>query len=184
MLYTSDHKYKTVVLDSADHLEPLIWKHLCATYVGAKGERYDSVEDFGYGKGYIEALDLWRQILDGLNALRNEKGMAIIIVAHAEVKRFESPTTASYDRYQIKLHKRAADLVSESVDCILFADYKTVIEKEEKGFGSQKNRGISTGERYLFTQAAPGFIAKNRYSLPPELPLSWKAVSDALTAKK
>ena len=179
-LYSSDHPYKTLVIDSLDHLEPMIWKHLCETYVGSKGERYSTIEAFGYGRGYIEALDLWRNLLNGLDALRNEKGMAIILIAHSEVKRFESPTTASYDRFQIKLHKRASDLVQESVDCILFADYKTVIEKEEKGFGGSKNRGITTGERYLFTQATPGYIAKNRYSLPAELPLNWQAFSDAL----
>lgn len=183
-LYTSEHDYKTVVLDSLDHLEPLIWKHLCDVYVGPKGERYSSIEEFGYGKGYIEALDLWREILTGLDALRNEKGMTIILIGHTEVKRFESPTSASYDRYQIKLHKRASELVQESVDCVLFADYQTVIEKEEKGFGATKSRGISTGKRYVFTQGAPGYLAKNRYNLPPKLPLSWQAFSDALNNKK
>lgn len=181
VLYTSEHNYQTVVLDSLDHLEPLIWQHLCDTFVGPKGERYQAIEDFGYGRGFLQALDLWRQLLDGLDALRNEKGMAFILIAHSEIKRFESPTTDSYDRYQIKLHKRASDLVQESVDCILFADYKTVIEKEEAGFNKTKTRGISTGQRYLYTEAKPGFIAKNRYGLPPELPLSWQAFSDALT---
>ncbi|WP_419833510.1 ATP-binding protein [Endozoicomonas atrinae] len=181
VLYSSDHQYQSVVIDSLDHLEPMVWKHLCETYVGPKGERYESIEDFGYGKGFILALDLWRQLLNTLDALRNEKGMAIILIAHSEIKRFESPTTDSYDRHQIKLHKRASDLVQESVDCVLFADYKTVIEKEEGGFNKIKTRGISTGQRYLYTEARPSFIAKNRYGLPSELPLSWQAFSDALT---
>ena len=180
-LYTSEHDYRTVVIDSLDHLEPLIWQHLCDTYVGAKGERYQHIEDFGYGRGFLEALTLWRQLLAGLNALRNDKGMAFILIAHSEIRRFESPTTDSYDRYQIKLHKRASDLVQESVDCILFTDYKTVIEKEDAGFNKTKTRGISTGQRYLYTEAKPGFIAKNRYGLPAELPLNWQALSDALT---
>ncbi len=182
VLYTSEHNYQTVVIDSLDHLEPLIWQHLCDTYIGPKGERYQTIEDFGFGKGFIQALDLWRQLLDGLDALRNDKGMAFILIAHSEIKRFESPTTDSYDRYQIKLHKRASDLVQESVDCILFADYKTVIEKEEAGFNKTKTRGISTGQRYLYTEAKPGFIAKNRYGLPPELPLCWQTFSDAITS--
>ena len=181
VLYSSDHNYQTLVIDSLDHLEPLIWQHLCDTYVGSKGERYQAIEDFGYGRGFLEALNLWRQLLNGLEALRNEKGMAFILIAHSEIKRFESPTTDSYDRYQIKLHKRASELVQESVDCILFADYKTVIEKEEAGFNKTKTRGISTGQRYLYTEAKPGFIAKNRYGLPAELPLDWQAFSDALT---
>lgn len=180
-LYTSEHDYRTVVIDSLDHLEPLIWQHLCDTYVGAKGERYQHIEDFGYGRGFLEALTLWRQLLAGLNALRNDKGMAFILIAHSEIRRFESPTTDSYDRYQIKLYKRASELVQESVDCILFTDYKTVIEKEDAGFNKTKTRGISTGQRYLYTEAKPGFIAKNRYGLPAELPLNWQALSDALT---
>ncbi|MGO0309854.1 ATP-binding protein [Endozoicomonas acroporae] len=180
-LYSSDHKYQTVVLDSLDHLENLLWIHLCQHYVGPKGERYESVEDFGYGKGFMFALDLWRQLLNALFALRNDKGMAFILIAHSEIKRFESPMTDSYDRYQIKLHKRASELIMESVDCVLFADYKTVIEKEEAGFNKVKARGISTGQRYLYTEARPSFVAKNRYGLPPELPLNWQAFSDALT---
>ncbi|WP_067582772.1 ATP-binding protein [Endozoicomonas ascidiicola] len=181
VLYTSDHNYQTAVIDSVDHLEPLIWQHLCETYIGPKGERFQAIDDFGYGKGFLLALDLWRQLLEGLDALRNEKGMAFILIAHSEIKRFESPTTDSYDRYQIKLHKRASDLVQESVDCVMFADYKTVIEKEEGGFNKVKTRGISTGQRYLYTEARPSFVAKNRYGLPPELPLNWQAFSDALT---
>lgn len=180
-LYTSEHNYQTVIIDSLDHLEPLVWQHLCETYVGPKGERYQSVEDFGYGKGFLLALDLWRQLLEGLDALRNEKGIAFILIAHSEIKRFESPMTDSYDRYQIKLHKRASDLIQESVDCVMFADYKTVIEKEEGGFNKVKTRGISTGQRYLYTEARPSFVAKNRYDLPAELPLNWQAFSDALT---
>lgn len=180
-LYSSEHTYQTVVLDSLDHLENLLWIHLCQHYVGPKGERYESVEDFGYGKGFMFALDLWRQLLNALFALRNDKGMAFILIAHSEIKRFESPMTDSYDRYQIKLHKRASELIMESVDCVLFADYKTVIEKEEAGFNKVKARGISTGQRYLYTEARPSFVAKNRYGLPPELPLNWQAFSDALT---
>ncbi len=180
-LYTSEHQYQTVIIDSLDHLEPLVWQHLCDHYVGPKGERYQSIEDFGYGKGFLLALDLWRQLLEGLDALRNDKGMAFILIAHSEIKRFESPMTDSYDRYQIKLHKRASDLVQESVDCVMFADYKTVIEKEEGGFNKVKTRGISTGQRYLYTEARPSFVAKNRYGLPAELPLNWQAFSDALT---
>ncbi len=182
-LYTSEHHFQTVVIDSLDHLEPMIWQHLCEHYVGPKGERYDSVEDFGYGRGFMFALDLWRQLLSALFALRNDKGMAFILIAHSEIKRFESPMTDSYDRYQIKLHKRASELIMESVDCVLFADYKTVIEKEEAGFNKVKTRGISTGQRYLYTEARPSFVAKNRYGLPPELPLNWQAFSDALTQK-
>ena len=182
-LINEDHGFQSLTIDSLDHLEPLVWTYTCQHYTGLKGEKFDHIEDFGFGRGFMEALNTWRLLLNKLDTLRNKKQMAIILIAHAEIKRFESPTTDSYDRYQIKLHKRASDLIAESVDCIFFANEKTVIQKEKKGFGAEKTRGISTGQRYLFTQATPGFIAKNRYSLPAELPLSWQAFSDALMAQ-
>ena len=175
-LYHEEHAFKTVVIDSLDHLEPLIWAQVCSEH--DKG----CIEEFGYGKGYVEALNHWRNLLSWLNALRSKKGMAIILIAHAEIKRFESPEVDSYDRYQIKLHKRASELVQESMDCVLFANYKTVINKEDAGFGKKKARGVATGQRVLYTEARPAFVAKNRYSLPPELPMSWEAFSQALNA--
>ncbi|AMO55654.1 hypothetical protein GZ77_09015 [Endozoicomonas montiporae] len=173
-LYHEEHQFQTLVLDSVDHLEPLIWQQVCMDH------NKSSIEEFGYGKGYVEALTHWRTLMQWLNALRNEKGMAIILIAHAEIKRFESPEVDSFDRYQIKLHKRASELVQESMDCVLFANYKTVVQKEDKGFGQTKSRGVSTGQRLLYTEARPAFVAKNRYSLPTEIPMSWDAFSQAL----
>ena len=175
-LYHEEHSFKTVVIDSLDHLEPLIWEQVCSDH------NMNSIEDFGYGKGYVEALNHWRTLLSWLNALRTTRGIAIILIAHAEIKRFESPEVDSYDRYQIKLHKRASELVQESMDCVLFANYKTVVNKEDAGFGKKKTRGVATGQRVLYTEARPAFVAKNRYSLPSELPMSWEAFSQALNA--
>ncbi|UYM14280.1 ATP-binding protein [Endozoicomonas euniceicola] len=174
-LYHEEHQFKTVVLDSVDHLEPLIWQQVCLEH------NKNSIEEFGYGKGYVEALTHWRTLMQWLNALRNDKGMSVILIAHAEIKRFESPEVDSYDRYQIKLHKRASELVQESMDCVLFGNYKTVVQKEDKGFGQSKSRGVSTGQRVLYTEARPAFVAKNRYSLPAEIPMSWDAFNQALT---
>ncbi|RDH44644.1 ATP-binding protein [Zooshikella ganghwensis] len=173
-LYQEQHEFQTVVLDSLDHLEPLIW-----TYT-AQQHGKSSIEDFGYGKGYGEALTYWRQCLAWLDALRNEKNMAIILIAHTQVKRFDSPETEPYDRYQIKLHDRASALIQESVDCVLFTNFKTVVKKTDVGFGNEVTRGITTGQRVLYTQETPAFLAKNRYGLPPEIPLQWDAFSQAL----
>ena len=50
-----------------------------------------------------------------------ERFWTIIIIAHCEIKNFQDPTSESYDRYQIKVHKSAAALVEEWADCVLFA---------------------------------------------------------------
>ena len=84
-LYSEPHDFKTVVIDSIDWLEPLVWLRTC------QDNGWPSIEEPGYGKGYVAALGPWRDYLDGLNALRNERGMTVIQIAHTEIRRFDSP---------------------------------------------------------------------------------------------
>lgn len=172
-LITEPHEFGTVVLDSLDWLEPLIWRRV--TLDAGK----NSIEEISYGKGYLEATTYWRLILDKLNALRT-RGMASILIAHTEVKRFDAPDTDAYDRYQIKLHRSASALVVEWADIVGFAQMETVIKKEAQGF-QNRVRGISTGRRILRTNETPAYLAKNRYSLPDPLPLDWQSLIAALT---
>lgn len=171
-LYTEDHDFQTVVVDSVDWLETLIWRDI--------ESKFDA-KDLAYGKGAVIAADRWRTILDGLNALRDEKGMCVILLAHVHIKRFDSPETEPYDRYSPKLQERSSALVREWCDAVLFANWRTVVRKEEVGFNKTVSRGISTGERLLFTSEKPAYLAKNRYALPETLPLSWPALSDAIS---
>lgn len=171
-LVNDQHEFGTVVLDSLDWLEPLIWKRVAAD----AGK--DSIEAIPYGKGYHEALTYWRLILDRLNALRG-RGMATILIAHTEVKRFDAPDTDAYDRYQIKLHKSASALVVEWADIVGFAQMEVAIKKEAQGF-QNRVRGVTTGRRVLRTNETPAYLAKNRYSLPDPLPLDWNALMAAL----
>jgi len=174
-LYSEDHQFKTVVVDSVDWLEPLIWQRAC------KDNGWSSIEDAGYGKGYVAALDLWRQYLDGLNALRDERGMTVIQIAHTDdIKRFDSPEHEPYDRYIIKLHARAAALLQEHSDVVLFANYRISTVKSDVGFNKKVTRALGSGERVLYTAERPAFLAKNRYGLPDSLPLSWAAFAEAM----
>jgi hypothetical protein len=172
-LETETHTFGTAVVDSLDWLEPMIWAEVC--------RRHDkpSIEAFGYGKGYAEALPLWREFLDACDRLR-ARGMALVLIAHSEIKRFDAPDSDPFDRYQIKLHKGAAALVQEWADVIGFANFETTVKKSETGFGSTRSRGIGTGRRLLHVVEKPAYVAKNRFALPDTLPLDWSALVSAI----
>lgn len=172
-LYNEKHDYKTVILDSADWLENILQREIETQY---------DAKDLSFGKGAMILADKWRLILDGFNALRNDRNMVVIIIGHCEIKRFDSPEVEPYDRYQPKLATRSSALVQEWADAVLFANYRTLVKKEEVGFNQKVARGITTGERLLYTQETPAYLAKNRYNLPGQLPLSWTAFQDALAA--
>jgi len=171
-LYKENHAFETVVIDSLDWCEAIIQREIDAKY---------DAKDLAYGKGSVIAAERWREILDGLNALRNDKGMAVILIAHTTIKRFDSPEVEPYDRYQPKLQERSNAVVREWCDAVLFANYKTIVKKDDVGFNQTNNRGISTGERLLFTSERPAYMAKNRYNMPESIPLSWDAFTQAIS---
>lgn len=170
-LYSEEHDYKSVVIDSLDWLEPLLWAQV------AKDNGWANIEAPGYGRGYVAALDGWRVLIEGLNALRDEKGMAVILIAHSEIKRFDSPETEPYDRYQVKLHARASALIQEHVDCVFFANWRVSTVKSDVGFNKKVVRAVGGNDRLIYTTERPAFLAKNRHSMPESLPMDWSAVA-------
>lgn len=173
-LYSEEHEFKSVIIDTADHLEPLIHADV------AKEKNVGSIEDIGYGKGYVEALSHWREIFQGLNALRHDRGMNVIIVAHTMIKRFDSPDTDPYDRYMIKLHEKASALLRETATVVSFCNYLISIRQADAGFNKKISRGVGAGQRFIHFEERPAFQAKNRYGLPEKVELKKEGVWPAL----
>lgn len=165
-----EHPYKTLVLDSLDWLEPIVYaKQMEAVPYSEKGKEIKNIEDYGYGKGYAMALDWWRYLMGGFDSLRLNKGMTVVLIAHSEVKRYDSPETDPFDRYGIKLHKGAFALWQEWADMVLFCNYKTRIHSTDVGFQKEVKRGEGSGERVIYTEERPAYLAKNRWGLSPEI---------------
>ena len=167
-LVTEEHSYRSVVLDSVDWLERLIWDHCCKSYGVKSIEKVDG----GYGKGYVIALTYWRQVIDLLRTLRDKKDMIIILLAHAKIENFSDPESSPVSRFSPRIHKAAASLLSEWADAVLLAT-------REMG----ASRGNKGGDRILRTIGSPSCVAKNRYSLPEVLPFEWDALKQAMTAE-
>ena len=76
-LATEPHDYKTLVLDSADHLTPYIDDFIC------KRDGKSSIEAYGYGKGYDAQASEWLLVMNRLIKLRAMRKMNILIISHA-----------------------------------------------------------------------------------------------------
>jgi hypothetical protein len=167
-LITTEHDRQTVIIDSIDGFEPLVWAETCTRPIGKDGSFVSTIEEPGYGKGYVEADKEWHYFLDGLLSLK-QHGIAVVMLAHPEVVRFDSPITDPYSRYGIKLHKRASGLVREKSDIVIFANYRTTIKEKEVARQKTVAHGEGGGDRQLHTEERPGFLAKNRYGMPPTI---------------
>ncbi|MEK9693910.1 MAG: AAA family ATPase [Rhodospirillaceae bacterium] len=102
------------------------------------------------------------------------------MLAHTQIKRYDDPLTDSYDRYMLDLHKGGASIISEWCDLLMFANYRVSTVKSDLGFNQKKTRAVGVGERVLFTQERPGWVAKSRWPLPDTLPLDYETFSTAL----
>ena len=173
-LYSEDHDFGTVVLDSADWMEQLIFKQVAINH------KINNIEDMGYGKGYTFAVDLWRNVMEGFDLLRNEKNMQVIFLAHTQIKRYDDPLVDSYDRYMLDLHKGGAAIISEWCDLLMFANYRVNTVKSDVGFNQKKTRAVGAGERVLHTQERPGWVAKSRWALPESMELNYETFSTEL----
>jgi hypothetical protein len=165
ILYSEEHDRKSLVVDSLDWLEPFVWAEAC------RRNGWTNIEDPGYGKGYVAAAAIWREYLEGIRALRDEKNMLVVQIAHEQIKRFSNPDTEPYDRYQIKLHDRASALVQEHADIVGFLNYRVSIKQTDVGFNKKVTRGVGGGQRVLYLEERPAYLAKNRFGLPSSIDL-------------
>lgn len=174
-LIREEHEFGTFVIDTIDWLEPVIWQELCAR------NSWTDIEAPGYGKGYVAAAEEWRKLLSALDVLRQRKGMEIILLAHAAIRTFQNPAGGDYSRYECKLNKNAAALVKEWADVNLFAIHEEFVQVKN---GRETRKGISTGRRVIHTERTAAWDAKNRYALPPELPLNYADYAAARAASQ
>jgi Cdc6-like AAA superfamily ATPase len=165
-LYSEEHDRKSVALDSLDKLEPLVWAKVC------EANNWANIEAPGYGKGYVSADSFWRDLIEGMNALRRDKRMNVLYIAHSSIETVNDPMTAAYSRYDIRLHKRAVALFQDEVDAIFFLNQDVTIKQDDpkanSGAGARK-RADGGGNRWIYAAPRPAFVAKNRYDIPDKL---------------
>ncbi len=184
-LYRGEHSYETCVIDSSSTLEKLFNAEVCAKN-GAPSINEGSLS---FGTGTDQVLSMWETLTQWLDALRSKRNMALILIGHVRVKRFDDPNGESYDQYQWDIHHKAASLLTRWADSILFANTKVTVQHEKLGFHKDnvKKRGIEIvpGSRFLYTQKRPAHPGGGRgvYGrLSYELPLEWKHFQNAVSA--
>ncbi|WP_165920140.1 ATP-binding protein [Chthoniobacter flavus] len=171
-LASEPHEFRTLVVDTADWLEKLLIEDVC------RRANKTSIEEFGYGKGYVVLAEEVTKFLASLNALL-ARGMHVLLLAHCRIAKFEQPDAAgAYDRYELKLTKQVAPLVKEWCDMLLFANYFTKIAENDSG----KKRGVGGRERKLYTTHTAAWDAKNRHGFEENLPFEFAAVASAFGA--
>ena len=164
----SDYGYSTLVIDSVSALQELLFTHVCESHGVASIE----LAAGGYGKGYIEAADHWRCMLQVLDRIRTAKSMIIVGIGHMATIAHQDPRLPAYDRMQPRLHVsgKGAGMLPTTVewaDIVACCAYEVYTTEQ----GSKTPRGVGDGQRIMYLQERPAYLAKNRYGLPESIPM-------------
>jgi hypothetical protein len=144
----------TLVIDSLDHLEPIVWDFTC------RKNGWDSIQTPGYGNGYVEADYEWRKIIKSLLKIRDDKNIAIICIAHDKIKPINDPDAAPYDAHELKMHRGAVGLWKENADLIGLLKNRVVVDQKT-------GKGKGGNSPTLFVRPTAAFTAKTRYKTMP-----------------
>ncbi len=163
---------KTLVIDTADWAEQLITVYLCNKY------KQNSIESFGYGKGYTYMAEEFSRLLSACD-LVIASGIHMVITAHAKMRKFEQPDEmGAYDRWEMKLSKQTAPLLKEWCDMLLFCNYQTFVVTSEND--TKKAQG---GKRVIYTSHHPAWDAKSRIALPEIIDLDYRNIAFAFESE-
>jgi len=183
-LASAEHEFKCLTIDTVDWMQAVVEEE------AARQHSVKSIGDADYGKGYATSQNIFKnEVLVALDYLRREKNMMILMLAHECIRRYDNPTTASYDRYTLKLQENnkgagVCALIKEWADAILFVNQETLVNTEQVSATNKKatvKKAKTTSNLIVHTQESPAFLAGNRYGLPETLQFTWPAIEEALT---
>lgn len=160
--------FKTIVIDTLDWVEPMLYSHVCSK------NGHKNIEDFGYGKGYVVAQQEARQLLMRLDRL-NMEGMNVLLLCHSQIKTVNNPVGDNYDHFESKLNAKISGIFREWCDCVLFAQFDMYTKKD-----GMRSKAYGGDGRIVQTTHSAAWDAKNRYGLPEVMPLDMGAIMEAI----
>lgn len=171
------HEYQTLAIDHLSGLEKLIFDKV------AQGSGKSSIDLVGGGfdKGQKLAMSEWGEVMELLNKCWN-RGMAIILIAHARSEKLGDPENPMAEQFAPALHRKTScEMFRRWADAILFLTRRMTVKKEGQGIMEKQIPvaiGADGGERIIRTQWTPGSVGKNRYNIPMEIPFEKEGAFD------
>jgi hypothetical protein len=159
-----DTGVQTLVLDALSGFERLCHEHVCkAKFSGDWGESGFTA----FQRGYDISISEWLLLLQELDRFRKTRGAQVIFLSHSKVRPFKNPMGEDFDRYIADCHEKTWAATAKWADAVFFGTFRTITEKKKGG----RTKGIGGDERVIYTTRRDAYDAKNRYGMPPELPM-------------
>lgn len=164
--------FKTIVIDSVSKLDELIVKHILDKETPRKdGTTASTLATAcgGYGAGFQAAQQVHRAHKALMDRFQ-QRGIAVIYVAHIATIKHKAPDMDDYDKYSIVMSsEKCKEPYIHDVDLVAYCKLKSYVTETDSGRALVK----STDNRVILTGVSDGHVSKNRFSMPDEMPMSF-----------
>lgn len=156
------NEFKTVIVDSVTRFNEIIEKEI----VESDDKNPASINQAlgGYGAGHQAVAQKHRTLRDALGYLRDERGMHVVVIAHADTDTVELPDTDMFQRYTLRMNKKSVSAYVDNVDLVGLLRLKTYT----RGDG-EKKKATSDGTVELVCHPQASSVSKNRYGIKAPL---------------
>lgn len=156
---TTPDGVQSLIIDSASVAEELAKEHVVQTRTTEKGQRVDSIERFGWGKGWQFVYDEFNGLLADLDRIA-DSGLNVCMIAHDTASPVPNPAGEDYIRWEPHLYAgdkkgrgSVRDRVKQWADHMLFIGYD-IFSSDGKAQGS--------GTRTIYSHELPTHVALSR----------------------
>jgi DNA polymerase III delta prime subunit len=180
ILGEQDHDYQTVVLDSITAAQSLIFQETCE--IGDENQRAKrNIEDFGYGKGYMYAQRVTEGLYQRFEYLHEHRNMAVVIIGHSKIEKFDDPENVSYDRFELDLHQKLRGIFERDMDAMFFLKTRSATDSTDPKKQGARVIGRENGDQiWLHPVPSGAYTAKNRLGMDKKFILKKDAGFDQL----
>lgn len=156
--------FNAVVIDDLTSAEELVKRWILENVSNEKGNRVNSIEGYGFGKGYTHVYEVFLQLLADLDR-HIQAGRHVICIAHECTSNVPNPFGEDFLRYEPRLQtlkdgkNSIRARVKEWTDHLLFVGFDVFVNESGKGQGS--------GTRTIYPIEMPTHMAKTRCLAEP-----------------
>lgn len=158
-LYKTKTEFETIVIDSIDACERLMYKKVCQEH------NIQSISDIPYGGGFSKAAEKLNSLVAAFDAIRKNQNMRIIILGHSQIKTVQNLLGNDYDSYMPNIRDKHCDLLKAWCDIVGYLHTKTYTDISKGSFGKDIIKQFGGNERIFSCTTNVCFASKNRYGI-------------------
>lgn len=144
---------KTVVVDSLSGFQQLLFEWCIEEFYEGSVQKFNAYSE-GPSRTAPQQMVEFMALLSNLNS----SGTNVILLAHSRVETVRNSLGADYSQAVIDLNDRICSVFTKWARAILFINLDLTIKKD---------KADDTQSRMIYTEKAPGHMAKNRMNLRP-----------------